>query len=115
LTDNDDELKALLALGVVASLAGLFQLYLSGAKFFDLKPVSPLMNDLELGTEILVLVAFAGYILGMTLALGFQRFEKMKRVTYWLRLVADGVFVGGAVLLVVLAFVYLLRIVTGLY
>lgn len=119
LTRNDDdglmgdELRALLALGIIASVAVVWGLFSTGN--FPLTFVKPprAFHLAELGMEFLVVGVFSLYILVLTIAMGFgrSRWSLFRWISGGARKRADTVFEIGALLLIALLLLLVARVI----
>ncbi len=111
-TDNSqsDQMKALLAFGMIAGLLALFQLQKLSFPFLNLKPLSPFMADLESVCEAAILGAFSTYIALLTLVVGFDRRGRFSRVLSILERVGNAFFAFGGLAFVFFGFVLIARI-----
>jgi uncharacterized membrane protein len=110
LTDTTDELKALLALGILASFAVFFQYSTDFSRYFGLPVISGALVAAEVYSEAAVALLFGGYVIGLCLSLGFERFEKFSLFSKDLGRLSDIFFVLGAISLLGVCLVYGVRI-----
>ena len=108
-----EELKALLALGVLASLAVLLQLGAQGVRFFVSAPPSSSIAFWEALFQDTTLASFGLYIGFLALALGFDTFQSFEVAARELKWIGDAFFLGGGIILFCLGFVYIFRIFLG--
>ncbi len=114
LTQTDDELRALLALGIIASLAVLFQLTDAGIRFLPLPPPTDFEISAEVWSEVLVLGLFALYAMGLTLALGLKEFKTTAEWSGRVKRVSDLLYLLGSFSLILLLAVYIFRILASI-
>lgn len=110
-TSDDDELKALLAIGILAGFALLFQLEATHISIVTWLPANPSMRALLSFSKFVVLGLFGLYIATFTMALGFSSVGGMERIAKGLKYWTDIVFAIGGFFLFFLFIVYLARVV----
>jgi hypothetical protein len=108
LTENSDELRALLALGVIAGIGIIFQLETSHLSILShLHPTSLAVETFWWFTKFSVLIVFSLYIVILVLALGFADIEGGQGTSDSLAWFARGIFIigGFSLILALVAFV----------
>jgi hypothetical protein len=113
-SEKKDEVKALVALGVIASLAVLLQLWASGLTFFRLPPNPKLGGD-EFFVAELVMYSFGTYTVFLALALGMEQYKSLKVAGDAIfRRTANFMFMTGGIFLMLFALLFFVRIFLSL-
>ena len=111
---DKDELKAILALGIIAGIGIIYQLEASHVSIVQWTPRPAWFKEWAFLGKGGVLFAFTTYIFVATFALGLEYFEGSEGVTHWLHRAADFLFFVGALSLIALAVGVTIRVVVQL-
>ena len=111
-SDDDRELKALLALGIIAAVGIIYQLEATHVTVAHWATPSPAIRETLRYLKFSTLVIFAGYIalLSFSLSFNFMGDEWAKSARESLGYFADLVFSAGALSLGITIFAYVYRV-----
>ena len=104
-----DELKALLALGIIASVGIIFQLKASHISIVAWSPANPAIKPLLSIAKDEILGAFSVYVVLLSFALGFEDIGR-ERLGERFELFANVIFVVGDATLLLAFVIYTIRI-----